>query len=350
MAEKLFRGAPFGYQSTRFSVSGIHPQRKRPGTYTQVSYCSKATSELERRLGPGTYDAAPGDFSTSVLQRKSSTPGWKRAEYIERQMKMPSLLYKETWERNQLLRQNMGPGRYNSKTFVDLMKEKPSSVLGVCEARDTRFKETKSCVPGPGAYGYPHAALEQRTTKSASTKGLMDSQSRKFNSLPSTSYDLGPGTYDIKSSIDEILEHRASKRGPIDLFSAERDQPIRYGHFATPKNIGSEPGIYKISSFIEELENKHQKKHGVFSTMPRYLEIQSDNPGPGHYNTEFHFPKSQCAAPFLTSAKRFDKKSCRLLFGHNNPVGVGRYNLTRSLLDIYNLSPSQRDTKRSSKR
>ena len=30
----------------RFDISGVHPQSRMPGTYTQVPYCKKATSEL----------------------------------------------------------------------------------------------------------------------------------------------------------------------------------------------------------------------------------------------------------------------------------------------------------------
>lgn len=78
MAEKKYKGAPFGTQtarysrstpiyviinfharefrtkyrvvfvylvfSSRFDVSAVHPQNKLPGTYTQVPYCKKATS------------------------------------------------------------------------------------------------------------------------------------------------------------------------------------------------------------------------------------------------------------------------------------------------------------------
>ena len=28
----------------RFDISGVHPQSKMPGTYTQVPYCKKATT------------------------------------------------------------------------------------------------------------------------------------------------------------------------------------------------------------------------------------------------------------------------------------------------------------------
>ncbi|XP_044158023.1 lymphocyte expansion molecule [Bufo gargarizans] len=349
MAGKKFSGAPFGCQSTRFDVSAVYPELKKPGTYTQVSYCKRATSELERRLGPGTYEGAAGDFSPPVLERNASTPGWKRAEETERLTEMPHLLYKETWERNRVLKQNMGPGRYNTKSFVELMEKKPTSVRGVCSSRDVRFKENKTnSNPGPGSYGKggnPHALIEERASKSASAKGIMDSETSKRRTADSAGCDLAPGTYNCKWSIDETLKHNVGKRGPYDLFTPSRSEPITYGYFATPKNRQSEPGQYKVKSFIEELENDQKKKNGKFGKIPQYPKVPTErvfcsslthrprpinSPGPGSYETKPLFASVRTSsAPFLTSAKRFDRKSCRLLFGGTNPVGVGRYNIDK---------------------
>ncbi|XP_072275306.1 ciliary microtubule-associated protein 2 [Pyxicephalus adspersus] len=348
MTAKKFTGAPFGCQSARFDVSAVHPTFKKPGTYTQVSYCRRATSEQGRRLGPGTYEPAPGDFSAIVLERKASAPGWKRALETEKLTEMPHLLYRETWERNHLLKQNLGPGRYNIKTFTDLMEEKPSSVRGVCSTREVRFKENiKDCFPGPGSYGKggnPYSMIEERATKSASSKGIMDSKASTCDSA-STDSKPGPGTYNMKNSIDETLKHVVGKRGPYDLFTGSRSQPIPYGYFATPKRSPSEPGQYKVNSFIEDMVSEHKKKNGKFGKMSQYPKVPTerifcsslthwprpdDSPGPGSYDTKPLFATvRQSSAPFLTSAKRFEKKSCRLLFGSSNPVGVGRYDISK---------------------
>ncbi|XP_069593939.1 ciliary microtubule-associated protein 2 [Ranitomeya imitator] len=349
MAGKKFRGAPFGCQSARFDVSAVYPELKKPGTYTQVSYCKRATSELGRRLGPGSYEAAPGDFNPSVLQRNASAPGWKRAEETERLTEMPHVLYKEAWERNRLLKQNMGPGRYNTKSFVELLDEKPSSVRGVCDTRDVRFKEDKrDCYPGPGSYGKKgnrSALIEERTSKSANSKGIMESETSRCGTADSNGCDLGPGTYNITSSTDETFNHIVGKRGPYDLFTGSRSGPILYGHFATPKNYKSEPGQYKVKSFTEELENEQKKKHGKFGKISQYPKVPTerifcstlthwsrpiDSPGPGSYEAKPLFASvRKSSAPFLTSAKRFERKSCRLLFGSSNTVGVGRYNIDK---------------------
>ncbi|XP_040216346.1 lymphocyte expansion molecule [Rana temporaria] len=351
MEEKKFTGAPFGCQSARFDVSAIHPIYKKPGTYTQVSHCRRATSEQGRRLGPGTYDPAPGDFSASVLERKASAPGWKRAAETEKLTEMPHFLYRETWERNNWLKQNMGPGRYNIKSFTDLMEDKPSSVRGTCTTREVRFKENiKDSFPGPGSYGKggnPYSLIEERATKSASSKGMMDTEAGKCNSAVIKGSGLGPGTYNLKNSTNEALRHAVGKRGPYDVFTGSRSQPIQYGYFATPKRTPSEPGQYKVKSFIEEFEGEHQKKHGHFGKIAQYPKVPTerilcsslthwprpvDSPGPGSYETKPLFKTvRQSSAPFLTSAKRFEKKSCRLLFGSSNPVGVGRYDVNKPL-------------------
>ncbi|XP_077132728.1 ciliary microtubule-associated protein 2 isoform X2 [Ranitomeya variabilis] len=306
MAGKKFRGAPFGCQSARFDVSAVYPELKKPGTYTQVSYCKRATSELGRRLGPGSYEAAPGNFSPSVLQRNASAPGWKRAEETERLTEMPHVLYKEAWERNRLLKQNMGPGRYNTKSFVELLEEKPSSVRGVCDTRDVRFKEDKrDCYPGPGSYGKKgnrSALIEERTSKSANSKGIMESETSRCGTADSNGCELGPGTYNIKSSTDETFNHIVGKRGPYDLFTGSRSGPILYGHFATPKNYKSEPGQYKVKSFTEELENEQKKKHGKFGKISQY-------------------PKVPTERIFCSTLTHWSRPI--------NTVGVGRYNIDK---------------------
>ena len=38
---------------------------------------------------------------------------------------------------------------------------------------------------------------------------------------------LSPGSYKQKSSIDELLKHSVSKRGPYDLFTGERDKAVK---------------------------------------------------------------------------------------------------------------------------
>ncbi|XP_053549406.1 lymphocyte expansion molecule [Bombina bombina] len=299
-----------------FDVSAVHPAFKKPGTYTEAPYCRTETSELKRRLGPGMYNDDLGDFSPAAIQKKVSGPGWKRAEETARLKEMPHLLYKETWDRIKLLNQNMGPGRYNIKSFVELMAQKPSSIHGVCSTRNARFKtDQKDCNPGPGSYGKggnPYSQIEEKAAHPTSARGIMDSGTIKHPAPQSTGCDLGPGTYNLKSSIDEVLSHVVGKRGPYDLLSGSRAQPVLYGYFASPKIKESEPGAYKIKSFTEELENEQNKKHGLFGKIPQYPEVPAERiyhsslahyprpanfPGPGSYETKTIFVKKNQSVP-----------------------------------------------------
>uniref|UniRef100_A0A8B9KAC2 Uncharacterized protein n=1 Tax=Astyanax mexicanus TaxID=7994 RepID=A0A8B9KAC2_ASTMX len=134
MADKKFKGAPFGSQSHRFDVSGVHPANKRVGTYTQISYCKRRTSDL-RNLGPGTYNPDSGDFSARAVRERSMGPDWKRAQETARLAQIPHLLYRDAWNTS------VGPGIYKITSFIEDLEKKPGSPKGICETREQRFKD-----------------------------------------------------------------------------------------------------------------------------------------------------------------------------------------------------------------
>ncbi|KFQ83339.1 Uncharacterized protein C1orf177, partial [Phaethon lepturus] len=107
---------------------------------------------------------------------------------------------------------------------------------------------------------------------------------------------------------------------------------------------GTEPRTGTVKGFVDKLTLKENKKKGCFSTLPRnpgcpteriFWATLSQCPreayavGPGSYNPK---PAERSAyssqPPFWSSAKRFDRKSYRLFTGNENPVGVGRYDIT----------------------
>ncbi|XP_063728695.1 ciliary microtubule-associated protein 2-like, partial [Symsagittifera roscoffensis] len=120
MPQKPYDGSPFGSQSHRFDVSGVHPNMKKQGSYTEVAYERKSLTPRARQLGPGRY---------SLDTRRSVTPGpgWERAVEVARMAKMPHLLYRETWEREKQAKLNMGPGRYNSRDFIQELSDRVHS-------------------------------------------------------------------------------------------------------------------------------------------------------------------------------------------------------------------------------
>uniref|UniRef100_H2YPC8 Uncharacterized protein n=1 Tax=Ciona savignyi TaxID=51511 RepID=H2YPC8_CIOSA len=124
MATKLFQGSPFGTQTARFDVSGVHPQSKMPGTFTQVPYCKKSTDELKRKLAPGTYSVDAGGFNEQTVEERASGPGWKRSYETMRMAQIPHLLYREQWMKKKEQKRKLGPGKYNVDRldFIDALE------------------------------------------------------------------------------------------------------------------------------------------------------------------------------------------------------------------------------------
>ncbi|XP_051788707.1 lymphocyte expansion molecule-like [Erpetoichthys calabaricus] len=342
MATKKFSGAPFGIQSARFDVSGVHPNCKTPGGYTQVPYCKRANSEGERRLGPGTYNVDTGDFSSNALARRAQGPGWKRQLETSRLAKMPQLLYREAWKNKQFLKSKVGPGSYKIQDFMELRDQRPSSVRGVCETREQRFKKrSEASTPGPGSYGeggIPWAAVEETQRQRRQNHRFEGSSSVGRELLP-VGCHLGPGTYNLKDSIELLLSHTVSNRGPYDVFTGSRSRPVTCGYFCEPVGSRANPGEYKLKNFVELLDNKERYKHGVFGTLPQYPAVCTDRMGcttishqhptadwlgPGCYDIKLLTrPENHSAPPFMSSSARASNKT------ESQGPGVGRYDISR---------------------
>uniref|UniRef100_A0A8B9IPW4 Lymphocyte expansion molecule n=1 Tax=Anser cygnoides TaxID=8845 RepID=A0A8B9IPW4_ANSCY len=235
--------------------------------------------------------------------------------------------------------ERLGPGTYNIRGF--LQETRPSSLRGICDTREPRFGGgRRDCFPGPSTYGprgNPYTPLEERDKRSASTRGTAP--------LPSPlclqGSGPGPGTYSLPSSIEEGLR-RAGGRVPCQV-SGDKAKPSG-GRRHDWEVKGAELSAGTAKSFLDELVSKENKKKGCFSTLPRNPGCPSERifwatlsqcprdhvVGPGSYDpkpvggsADFNQP------PFWSSAKRFDRKSDRLFSGNENPVGVGRYNVTK---------------------
>ncbi|KAK2157495.1 hypothetical protein LSH36_190g03014 [Paralvinella palmiformis] len=364
MAEKKYTGAPFGTQTARFDVSGVHPKNKVPGTFTETPYCRQATSAVSTLLGPGKYEVEYGGFSNKAVMERASGPGWARAYEVSRIAAMPHLLHKEQWEFKRLLKRKLGPGSYDIKDFLQASDEKPRSTRGIIQTKDTRFKENKVLrskhslglctfqneIPGPGTYGkggVPHAGIEEKARKSASTVGLLDAGAGS-RSLPSVGSHLGPGNYNFASFTEQMSKKVTSLRGPYDLYSGDRNKPIRTGHYAAPSNSNLGPGQYELKSFVDDLETEHKKRTGRFGKVEQYPGMPSERiyayslsqnprrptePGPGVYDSKDPNVKPPSQAKkspgFLSSAMRSDKMATKFFTGNFNPVGPGRYDIQK---------------------
>uniref|UniRef100_A0A8C8SVG6 Lymphocyte expansion molecule n=1 Tax=Pelusios castaneus TaxID=367368 RepID=A0A8C8SVG6_9SAUR len=351
--------------SARFDVSAVYPDCKKPGTYTQAPYCRKVSSELvSLKLGPGTYNIDHGSFSSSALREKASNSGWAKAQEAARITQMPHFNFKETLKKNKYLKEKLGPGTYNIKDF--LQETKPSSVRGVCDTGEEKFRGfIRDCYPGPGTYGKngnPYALIAEKERRSANSQGIMDSRTEKCV-LPSAGSGLGPATYNLKNSTDEMLKRVVSNRGPYDTFTGDRSKPTICGHYAVEQRPKMNKTAHRPSFRL--LETKDRKKKGIFSSLARnpgcpteriFWATLSQCPratyavGPGSHDPKpierseyFNQP------PFWSSAKRVDRKAYRLFIGNTNPVGVGRYDITKHEKYTWNTryrSLYQSDTRR----
>ncbi|NWU47133.1 LEXM protein, partial [Dromas ardeola] len=275
--------------------------------------------------------------------------GWDRAE---KGCHLPHFQSKEIMKRRKRQQERLGPGTYNIRDF--LQETRPCSLRGICDTREQRFRDgRRDCFPGPGTYGprgNPYTHLEERDKHSASTRGLMDSgteRSQSPNAFPPClqGSGLGPGTYHLRSSIDEGLRW-AMGSGPCQPFSGDRLKPAGASHAAplSRQRKGTELSTAAVKGFLDELTLRENEKKGCFSTLPRnpgcpmeriFWATLSQCPreawavGPGSYDPK-PIEKSTYASqpPFWSSARRFDRKSYRLFTGNENPVGVGRYDIT----------------------
>ncbi|XP_076813428.1 ciliary microtubule-associated protein 2-like [Clavelina lepadiformis] len=350
MATKLYQGAPFGTQTARFDVSGVHPQSKIPGTYTQIPYCKKSTDELKRKLAPGKYSVEVGGFSEQSVNERASGPGWKRSYETMRMAQVPHLLYREQWMKKKELKKKLGPGRYNVNKldFIYGLEHKPSSTRGICATREQRFRKRLTIDnPAPGTYGkggVPAALKEEKQAKSASVVGILDAGSSTPRSLPTVGCELAPGRYEKKTFTEEILSKVVSKRGPYDPFTGERNKAIKTGHLAVVAASDLGPGEYRLSSFLDDWKNVHRQKHGQFGKVDQYPKQSSErvycctlsqcprrptSPAPNSYYQNKSDANQRDLPPFLSSAERFDRRANKFFTGNVNPVGAGRYNVQK---------------------
>lgn len=350
MTGKKFNGAPFGTQTSRFDVAGVHPQNKMPGTYTQAPYCKKATSKENKLLGPGTYTVETGDFTPRAIAGKTQGPNWERAQDMAKFNAIPHMLYRDQWQHKRDLVRLMGPGMYKEKDFIAASKEKPSSSRGVCQTGEPRLPRENiflSNLPGPGTYGkggVPWTAMEEKSKEAVSNIGSMESPYRDYYMPRNVGSQLAPCRYSFPGYTELMLAKKVSARGPYDLFSGDRYKIPQ--HLVEKRSLG--PGKYDIKSTIEVWNDEHHQKHGEFSDRTQYphqpteriyvstlsqCPRNKDDPGPGFYKAMTSRRRSRSAPssqhPFNSSARRFDKRAQLFFMGNTNPVGTGQYDITR---------------------
>ncbi|XP_026914898.1 lymphocyte expansion molecule isoform X2 [Acinonyx jubatus] len=338
MGTKWFSGAPFGVQSHRFEVSAIYPNQKKLSTFTEAPY-SRLHSVQMSHIGPGTYGYQETCFSKKKLSKEVGT-GWARTQEATRLTQLPHFQYEAIMKEKRLQKEKLGPGSYNLKDFLEQLQQKPCSTRGLLSSGETRFRGlVGNYCPGPGNYGVkgnPYTKLEEKA-QNRSPVLMCRMTSRPLLLAPQGS-GLAPGTYSFTSGIETCLARSMGTRGPYDTFSGDRSKPQPYGHYSVQKKKPRE--LMNFTTFVEELNSRHNKKRGVFSKIPRNPETPTERiywatlsqcprklatSGPGSWLP----PKKECKhvnqPPFLLSSKRMGIKAYQMILGSWNPVGVGRY-------------------------
>ncbi|XP_058573275.1 lymphocyte expansion molecule isoform X1 [Neofelis nebulosa] len=338
MGTKWFSGAPFGVQSHRFDVSAVYPNQKKLSTFTEAPY-SRLHSVQMSHIGPGTYDYQETCFSKKKLSKEVGT-GWARTQEATRLTQLPHFQYEAIMKEKRLQKEKLGPGSYNLKDFLEQLQEKPCSTRGLLSSGETRFRGlVGNYYPGPGNYGVkgnPYTKLEEKAQNRSQV--LMCRMTCRPLLLAHQGSGLAPGTYSFKSGIETYLARSMGTRGPYDTFSGDRSKPQPYGHYSVQKKKPRE--LMTFTTFVEELNSRHNKKRGVFSKISRNPETPTERiywatlsqcprklatSGPGSWLP----PKKECKhvnqPPFLLSSKRMGIKAYQTILGSWNPVGVGRY-------------------------
>uniref|UniRef100_A0A1I8HJN3 Uncharacterized protein n=1 Tax=Macrostomum lignano TaxID=282301 RepID=A0A1I8HJN3_9PLAT len=162
---------------------------------------------------------------------------------------------------------------------------------------------------------------------------------------PQQGTDLGPGTYQIPSFTDLLAAKKAGKnsRGPYEVFSLDRDQPVKTGHYARMSTGNLGPGQYNFKDGVADLNRPEKRNHGKFLKMVQYPAKPCDRiywmtpatvpPDPtnkvsaaSYHPTDPNFKKesfSKSEAGFLSTSNRTGQAFA------NNQVGPGRYDIQR---------------------
>ncbi|CAF1342278.1 unnamed protein product [Rotaria magnacalcarata] len=333
----------FSAKTPRFQTLGLHP-----GLLTRVQH------DTAPHVGVGSHDVIQYDgFSDKNVQKRREGPNWQQALYTEQMAKIPHSSFKETYEKHKEQERHVAPGAYGIEDFLTENGRKPRSIRGALDQLTPRFpKDQPDRAPPPGAYGIPDEKLVERQFQQGSNipPFLWNQGSR---SLPLQGSKIGPGTYNLRSSIDELIHKRVSEKGPYQLFTLNRSAPITTGHYAVLDTWDLSPDFpskdYPNSISLTHALEKN-KKLGVFSKLDRFQKKPTDRiaiehpglqpknvdfPGPGSYDaarawepSDFHTKK----VPFNATSSRNDKRAFTNAGAHH-AVGVGRYNLLSPVRD-----------------
>ncbi|KAI3388172.1 hypothetical protein SNEBB_009895 [Seison nebaliae] len=304
----------FGRKAGRFNAFEIHPQYRRLNAFT-------AFSKKSGHPGPAYYNVDDsGPFSESKRNKVKSAPGWGRQLYVEHMAKIPPVMMKLRKEIARTKETSLGPGKYEVGDSYMSKFGKPVSRRGMLDMRAPRFpNQYLNDVPGPGTY--PH----DRTKSQCSGNRTYFETVEAIRGLGRMSDTVGPGTYEIPSEIDKMLNKRSGTKGPYQVFTIDRQEPINTGHYAKqPIDLG--PGEYNYKTFTQDLDKRRVGRFGPsreIDHLSLFYDWQKGHPPVGTYSLNFEEKKleNKKKPPFKSTAKRDYN------WANDAIVGVGRYSV-----------------------
>ncbi|XP_067156887.1 ciliary microtubule-associated protein 2 [Apteryx mantelli] len=237
-------------------------------------------------------------------------------------------------KRHKHVKETLGPGTYGIKDF--LQEKRPSSLRGVCDTRERRFRDVlRDCYPGPGTYGDPYARREESATRSASSRGLTDSwmPQRVLPAAPWKGAELSAGG--VKSFLEELASRDSKKKGRFRTVPREPGRPAERISWATlsqrPRDaLAAGPGSYDPKP-IERSEYFSQPP--FWSSAKRFDRKSCCLFAGNEVSEKTRLPgpvKPSCLCPHLPHPYCLcDDGEPHVTFSFQNPVGVGRYNITK---------------------
>ncbi|TGZ66654.1 hypothetical protein CRM22_005215 [Opisthorchis felineus] len=313
MVLKNSDNVPFGSTVQRFGYQGVHP-KWRPVNSSP-------------NLGPGYYNA---ELTQRVKSANAFTSLWKRHYHLQKQADLIKAF------RSKQTPTVMGGATKPelSTLWMNFSKRHSFTKRGPIDTLAKRFPESQVENPGVGTYGiggnpYIYKESMDRLRKSASSVGMMSSNTSGERNLPTAICALGPGTYKHKEYLNEILNKQTGCRGPYDLFTGPR---YKYSTSDTP-----DPGAYEIKSFLDKWNRPEHCHSGKFRRITDQMSLgkiytpavgTSVQLGPGKYDPVLPTKKqASCQnVPFLSRSSR----SAGSIFAHHpHPVGPGRYDVQR---------------------
>ncbi|XP_048100810.1 lymphocyte expansion molecule-like isoform X5 [Alosa alosa] len=281
MAQKQFKGAPFGTQSARFDVSGVHPKTKQIGTFTETPYCKRFTDDLVSSLGPGKYEVDAGDLSRCAVQSGTAGQVWRK----QLGANMPHILHRRVWTIQCQLDCGLYPGTYKMKSFTELILQHHVGKKGPYEIFTGRrdkpinsgyFAAPRTATVNPGQFFLPPMFGDGLKKQRQHGKfGQMERfptvpSERIYHSTlaqrPEPANQPGPGSSDYMIAPLSRVENS----NPPPFFSPTR----RFGPMLGKPMQGNScivgPGRYNI---CQKVSKNHKKGSTAFkSQTKRYLD------------------------------------------------------------------------------